>query len=729
MMSAEGKAARMRRAYTGEPKAAALHFYRQAGMRFGLVPDAVDTGQQSLEALLFQTLAHPGLFVEGSADPGSVWGLSGASPYPDRLTLWPAPGQAASLLARWLPIRTRAGDLGGIPGLRAAALSARPRDTLTLALAGQRAHVELRAEPHALQEAADLVRGAGLDVLWDADTASRTESEALSSILSELSVSQTVLWSRALRRLGLARDAFAAWRQRDPIEAELEGPHPTRIAARPSGPTVALRGVVAVLSSDGRGGRGCTTASYMLAAAAAVGGARVGIFAGDDPSNLPRLLGLGHAPFTGWRDASSQLGGDHHLQVAVLAESTTGAAEQLAAARAEFDVLVVDVGNAFQHPGLAAQADAVVVLAPDQVPWYDDEIIDERSPRVQIWSHLTSLNQQEWSSRRPGPELFVSLDEAFAQYVVWRADQEGITLPREGDADARPWDGEADRPGGSTADPENENEPEMDADQVGDDWDDELDLDGEDEEEDGWVEPYDPEASDDVEDFWAFGSVGGSAWTTLPPEDKAPHLGTWRTDFLQILAPEGERRHPEAWPDVMADWAERSRVRNLQRVPAGFLSRAEQAAAQEQMVAADTEKSLQRWDEELWQRESAAWLAANAELRDDVGHAEDDQIWTLHHPRPSVEVAAELRSLVRSAPLGRPIVYAVTQPREDLDRHLLEQVGIALQREQGIDALTVIPRHMALRSWVRTGRVEPPALAIGWTLAEATLDALEHRDS
>ncbi|MFM9458363.1 hypothetical protein [Streptomyces europaeiscabiei] len=721
MISGEGKTARLRTRYTGEPKAAALHFYRRVGLRFGLIPDAVDAGQQRLEALLLRSLATPHPAFEELAVPGSVWGLTGASPYPDRLALWPASGQAAGLLARWLPTRTPAGELGGIPGLRAAAPPARRRDTLTLALAGRRAHIELRIQPGAFEEAVDLARGAGLEVLWEADTASRVEKESLGSLLADLPVSRAVLWSRALRRLGLARDVFAPWRTRDPLQAELEGPNSARIAPRPVGPGALFRGVVAVVSGDGRGGRGCTTAGYMLCAAAAAGGARVGFLAGDDPSNLLRLLGLDGA-VTGWRDAGGQLGAGDHLKAALLETDADRAAQQLATAREEFDVVMVDAGSAFQYPRLAARADAVLVLVPDQVAWYDDEVVDERSPRVQIWSRLNSLSQQQWSSRRPGPELFVFLDEAFARYVEWRAEQEGLPLPQEdtGDDDPGLWDEEAASPGAGLPGAAGEDE-------IDDDGEAEEDDEGED--DDGWVEPYDPASPDDVDMFWAFEPVGGSAWAMLPPEEEFPYLGTWRREFLQMLTPEGERRHPDAWPDVLARWAERSRARNVERVPAGLLTAAETAAAEQEMIATHAEEALGRWSEELWRQESAAWLAAGSEQRSEVGDAEDDRLWTLRHPRPPQEVAEDLRHLVRHAPLGQRVVLAVNQPRQDLDRHLLEQVELALQQEQGIRALTVIPRDLALQAWVKTGRVDTPALTIGWALAEAVADALEGHTS
>ncbi|GAA3085893.1 hypothetical protein GCM10020000_85520 [Streptomyces olivoverticillatus] len=84
-----------------------------------------------------------------------------------------------------------------------------------------------------MREAARLAAEAGLEILWEADAASRAESEALAGLVADLDAPGAVVWSRALRRLGLARDVFGAWRSRDPLEAELEGPKPERIAPGP----------------------------------------------------------------------------------------------------------------------------------------------------------------------------------------------------------------------------------------------------------------------------------------------------------------------------------------------------------------------------------------------------------------------------------------------------------------------------------------------------------------
>ncbi|MFB6881421.1 hypothetical protein ACFCY8_11350 [Streptomyces noursei] len=710
MISGEGKTARLRTRYTGEPKAAALHAFRQTGLHFGLVPDALDAGQRQLEAHLLRTLArpHPG-FVQLSV-AGSVWGLSAASPAPDGLVIWPAPGQAAQLLARWLPTRTAGGEVGGVPGLRAAPLPARRRDTLSLALAGRRAHVELRAEPAVLRAAARLAAEAGCEVLWESDAASREESEALGELTAGLDTAEAAVWSRALRRLGVARDVFGAWRGRAPLEKDLEGPKPARIAPRPTGGGVALRGVVAVLSGDGRGGNGCTTAAYLLAAAAAAGGAQVGFLGPDDPSNLPALLGQGHAPFTGWRDASQQLPAGGHLKAALAPKDPAAAAEQLAAARADFDLVVVDAGNGFQLPHLAARADAVLALLPEQVSWYSSEVLDDRSARVQIWSHLNGQPRPAHQEE----DLPSFLDEAFEHYVQWRAEQEGLPLPDNDD--------EEDSPGGDL--PSFDLAYEEDQDDEDGAEDDQYD-DGD--EDDGWVEPYDPDFDDDVEMFWSR-SVSPHLYAAtrpvLPPEKDAPYLDSWRKDFLRILTPQGQRRHPGQWPQILAGWSERNRARNLERVPAGAPTAADRAAAEGELVDALTPQALERWDEQIWQRQSAAWRAADVDERHEVAHAEDDLLWTVHHPRPASEVAGELRMLTREVPYGRPVVLGMNRLRQDVDRHLLGEVRQALQ-DQGIAGLALIARSRALESWIGAQRLDTSMLAVGWSLAASVLDALE----
>ncbi|MEU5425927.1 hypothetical protein AB0H73_10000 [Streptomyces olivoreticuli] len=717
MISGDHKTARLRTRYTGEPKLAALDFFRQAGLYFGLVPDAVDAGQRRLEAVLLRTLAREHPALPELSEPGSVWGLAGVSPAPDSLVLWPAPGQAAGLLMRWLPTRTREGALGGVPGLRAAPLPSRRRDTLSLALAGRHAHVELRTEPAALREAARLAAEAGLEILWEVDAASRAESEAFAGIAAELDAAGAAVWSRALRRLGVAREVFGDWRSRDPLDAELEGPKPERIAPRATGPGVGLRGVVAVISGDGRGGQGCTTTAYLLAAAAAAGGARVGFLAGADPSNLLARLGMRGAAATKWHDVSGQMPAGGRLEVAVVPADQDEAADQLTAARQAFDVVIIDGGGAFQQSHLAAHADTVLALVPDRGRWYAHEVLDDRSTRVQIWSHLSD----EVRPRPAEPDLASFLDEAFERYVEWRARQEGIALPEADDEDDTA--GADDNPPAAFDDAEDRDD-DADGDGEGEDgWED-----GDDEDEgewwEGWVEPYDPQDPDpdDVEMFWsrkASAHVYEGMSPVLPPEEDAPYLDPWRTEFLEILAPEGERRHPGKWLPVAASWRERNRIRNLERVPAGALTATERAAEEQGQTTALASQAIERWGEQDWQRESTGWLAAGREERYEVCHAEDgdDLVWTVHHPRPAQDIAGELRALAQQVPLGRPVVLAVNQPRQDLDRHLLDEVTQALQ-DQGIAGLGVIPRSKALQDWTIED-LPTPVLATGWTLAAA----------
>ncbi|GAA3085880.1 hypothetical protein GCM10020000_85500 [Streptomyces olivoverticillatus] len=203
----------------------------------------------------------------------------------------------------------------------------------------------------------------------------------------------------------------------------------------------------------------------------------------------------------------------------------------------------------------------------------------------------------------------------------------------------------------------------------------------------------------------------------LPPEEDASYLDAWRTEFLEILAPEGERRHPAQWPLVAPIWRERNRARNIERVPAGALTNAERTAEEQEQTAALAPQAVEWWGELDWQRESTAWLAAGRDERYEVRHAEDDDdlVWTVNHPRPAQNIAGELRALARQVPMGRPVVLAVTQPRQDLDRHLLEEVAQALQ-DHGIASLAVIPRSKALQDW-SIEDLQTPVLATGWTLA------------
>lgn len=705
-------------------------------MQFGLVPDALDAGQRLLEAALLRTLAagHPGL-PELQA-PDSVWGLSGASPVPEGLALWPAAGCAGELLVRWLPTRTADGEPGGVPGLRARPVPARRRDTLSLAVAGERPHVELRCAPAELAAAARLAAGAGLEVLWEPDAASRTEAHGWRELAAALDEDEAELWSRGVRRLGAARSVFARWKVRPPRAGELLGGKPEKIAPRQSGRATALKGVVAVVSGDGRGGRGCTTAAYLLAAAAATGGARVAFVAGnDDPSNLPALLGLGRG--AGWRDAGRQLPTEGVLQVALRPADASSAAAQLTAARARCDLVVVDADAAGpRRPDALDGADVVVAIVPDRVPWYTKEAVDDRSARPQIWDHLSA--QQ---ARRPRQrDLPAFLDDAFERYALWRTQEELVSLP--GGDDRAGEDNGEDGPDGFDedflADDEDDSEDDFDdGDPDSVDWD--YDPAG------PWVEPYNPADPEDADRFWEgyrlpggeeyelpgeqeYGLPGkfvpGNAEPVLPAETDAAYLPGWRQDFLEILAPEGERRHGERWRRAASGWSARNRARNTARLAAGALTGPEQALAEQELVRELAADGIERWGAAVWDRESAAWAAAGPAEREQVAHCESDLLWVRRVPRPAPDVAAELRQMIWQVPAGRPAVMVVNRLQDEVGGHVLADVSLALREQHEVAGLEVIGRRRSLEVWAGAPRLKTQALAVGWSLAAVVAGAV-----
>jgi hypothetical protein len=662
MKSSEGQTARLRTRYTGEPVAAALTFFRHHGLHFGLVPDATDRRQRQLEAVLLRTLArpHPGL-PPLAARAGTAYGLTGVSPGVDRLLLWPAPDQLPQLLARLLPTRTAAGQVGGVPGLRAHPLPSRRSDTLTLARAGSLAHVEMRTHPTALDHARALATAAGLEPLWESDASSQQEQRAWTHALTDTESPEDELWSTALRRLGLAITSPPDWEHRPPAATELEGPNPKRIAARASGPRAqSVHGAVAVIAADGRGGNGCTTTAYVLATALAYSGARVAVLERDETNGLPMLLGRTPAPAGHWQDIGDHLPGSGSLQMATLPRDTSAAERLIAEARDAFDSVVIDAGGAFQQRHLAAQADTVLALLSSETQWYDTETIDHRPDKPRLWDWLEDRFQEHLAQQNlaEAQRLHNHLDLMFEVYVKDR---------QEGESDV------------------------YDA--------------ADDEDIDAWWLGYDDRLNHDRD-----------AETQLPEELQAPHLQRWRADYISFLSEEGARRHPDTWPEIVAAWAERNRNRNLDRLAPLEPSDDEVTATVARFRTAIEAEALATWGEELWSREWPLWVAADEEEEERVRAEYADLIEVLRHPRPAEQVAHDLLRHFQNLP-NRPVVAALNRVREDVDQHHLADITEVL-RGQGFTGLAVIPKRTTMQSWVGgSGPLHPQALAIGWHLA------------
>lgn len=706
MVANANKAAHLRVRYTGEPLGAAVQFVQAHGLQFGLIPDAFDPRQQHLEAAVLQALTRPdpALAAAPALDP-APWGLAGVSPGLDSLVLRPAPGQAAALLLRLLPGQTRSGTLTGLPGLRAQP-SPRRHDTLVLSYL-HRAHIEVRANPAALQDVRRAAQTADLRTLWDADGEAPEEEEARYDLVAALDRDQARVWSRALRRQAVARPTAHQWRNRPPRLEELHGPHPDRIAPRIARSN-AWRGAVAVVPADGKGGLGCSTAAYALAAAAATSGARVGLLADPRPSGIAAMLGL-EPDGDGqprWIDAGSQLARGAVLKAALLPVDPAAAAHVVDQARTEFDTVVIDPGTVGPSARIAAAADVVLTLAAAPV-WHTTEVLDARSPRVRLWEYLD--NEMENGGTTVSLQSF--LDITFERYVQWRTQTEDLARPGSDDDPTDTQDGWLHAVADDAED------------EMGGTWDDDLADD---------AEPYDPDDHDAAARFWALANrrwrrTDDDMWLALPTEQDEPRLARWRQEFLQILTPQGTLRHGTGWEAVQARWIERNRGRNRARIGAGLQLGREKEQGEAALVALLREDGHARWGSEQWQRESTAWLAADNTERQTVRRSE--AALRRFVQRPAESIAADLRHQVRllHVPAGHPVVWALTRLPRDPDRQLLAQVAAAL-RSRGPADLIVLPKHgLSMEEWLQAPVLPPQMLAFGQSLAATVIDVAEHR--
>ncbi|MCX4826604.1 hypothetical protein OG883_43990 [Streptomyces sp. NBC_01142] len=396
-MSRDSNTILLRQQYTGEPRQAAQAFYQARGLYFGLVPDATDPQQQLLEAVVMLSLARPRL--PEPAETASRFGLRGVSPDVDQLVLWPDPDHLPQLLARILPTRTSAG-IGGVAGLRVRPPAGRT-DTLLLARPGNRAHLTVRARRRDLAAAEQWAKDTGLEPLWTARTAQADEHEAWRYLVEGMPPEERAVWSRALRRIALQPTGSRDWAERLPTRQELDGPKPQRIEARPVGPAGGpARGVIAVTTSRGQAGLGCTTAALALAAALAHTGTRVAFLGtgAEDPNGLAYLLRDDLPPAGVFTDLADDLPGCGALRAMTLPPDAARARDLLSQASRTHDTVVLDAGAVFQMRHLVEHADAVIALAPYQPA---------------VWGHTEDTAQ-----------LLQFLDTRFAAYVEARTETE-----------------------------------------------------------------------------------------------------------------------------------------------------------------------------------------------------------------------------------------------------------------------------------------------------------------
>ncbi|MGW5284480.1 hypothetical protein ACWERI_34360 [Streptomyces collinus] len=638
------KTARLRMDYTGEPYSAAFRWYRSRGLVNGLVPDAESPQQQVLEACVLRSLARPapsGLPLLVS--PGTAFGLEGVSPDVDTLFLRPAGDLVVQVLARILPSAAAAGVVG-VPGLRA---QVSRRSGLTVGRIGERAVIEVQpsrtesvqAAQEDLQEAAELVTAAGLTPLWSNTGLAEGESEAWYRLRGESA--DAALWSTALRRIGLFVAESPDWTRRGPAPEEVAGPRPARIRPRPVSPGSRVTGVVAVTSGSGRGGLGCTTAAVALAGALARSGAAVGMLAGqDDPNGVLsfRPKPRGTAP-DGWCDLVAIDGGGTVRAAAV--PQSADANEMIARARTMFDIVIIDAGHGgFPHRQWTAFADVTVALVPhEEGHWTGAQLVDSRPDRIRFFAWLDDafnrFNRAGGRRMEPLEKLLAFLDEEFLFYVTGR----------EADGDAAVYD---------ASDPE-------DAEQ--------------------WWSSYaladqiDPDEEDADEDDGL----------SLPTEEEAPFLDEWRADFLSFLAEEGARRHAAMWAQAAAQWAGRSKDRNLKRLWPGQGEGTE--VAQEFAVAVEKD-AIREWGLHVWQSQFPVWEAAR-EAGDDLLQPWARLLETIALPRDPKEIATHLRGHLRGLP-GTPTVVALARAENRLGSDQLTAVRDVLM-DDGFAGLVVLP--------------------------------------
>ncbi|MFG2211968.1 hypothetical protein [Streptomyces sp. NPDC048638] len=389
-MSRDSNNILLRQQYTGEPRQAAHAFYQARGLYFGLVPDATDPHQQLLEAALLHTLARPR--QPELSLPATMLGLRGVSPDVDQLVLWPDPAHLPQLLARILPVRTSDG-IAGVPGLRVRPPAGRT-DTLLLARPHEHAHLSVRARRRDLAAAEQWATSAGLEPLWATSAPQRDESAAWDELVDSLPAGDRELWSRALRRIALRQKASADWTRRPPSAAELEGPKPERIVARPAGPAGGpARGVIAVTTSRGQAGLGCTTVALALAGALARTGTRVALLGSDleDPSGLGALLGDRRPPTGTFTALATGLPGRGALDAMTLPTDPARAGALITEAARSHDTVVLDAGMAVQLRHLVEHADTVLALV--------------------------AYEPETWGYTEDTARLLRFLDEEFAAYV------------------------------------------------------------------------------------------------------------------------------------------------------------------------------------------------------------------------------------------------------------------------------------------------------------------------
>ncbi len=659
--------ATLRTRYTGESYTQAHHWLRRNGLYRGLVPDADDPQQIRLEAAALLTLARP---TAGGLPPvdaaGTFFGLAGTSPGADELVLLPASGLHGSVLARLLPSLTADSTIVGIPGLRAFVDRAGPY--LWLGRLGEHAALDvLPSRRTSATVAREHVTAAtlaaeqnGLTPLWDLDHQHEREIAAWRALRAEIG-DDGPRWSRALRRAGLFLGGAPGWRSLAPTGEEVRGPKPDHLVPRSVAPEAAeqVRGVVAVASADGRGGRGCTTLVLALAGALARSGVRVVVLAGDDPVGVFAAFRVGPPQPGVW----APLPGGVLRQPIMLGSLTREIAErQVTAARAEFDVVLIDAGTDYQHRALASSADIAVLLAKYSVrDWGYVERVDHRPEEVRFFEWL-SQRADEYFHRAPTAHtdrrrLLNLLTEELQWY-------QASALPDSGEHQELVdllWSRD---PAAADAEPDGEG-----------------DL------------PYDPSDPEDVKDWWNetwSDSVTIDLDTPFPaqlPTPGDPRTRERQRALVEFLAPEGQMRHGAQWTAATTEWL----TRPLEEIVQELTSRADRTV--DGLLDEVQEPAVERWGPRLWHEKRGVWAAAR-EAGDDLVSGWADMIEHRHRDVPAEQTAQALTMAVWQRPETTGVL-ALMGRETQFPHHRLAAVRKALP--EGLADVLLWPEQTDLR--------------------------------
>ncbi|OEV13749.1 hypothetical protein [Streptomyces nanshensis] len=500
---------RLRSRITGENNNQARQWLREHGLTHGAVPDAEDPQQQVLEAALLIALARCTDPLAGLETPDTLFGIAKATPSAKFLTLWPAAGVEAEVLARLLPSRAPDGDIRGVPGLGWAAVGR----YLHLSVPGHAGRVLVGATARDagtrdIDAAHELVAEAGLE--WLADQATTPQEEAAwRNQIADLE-SAAPAWSRALRRPRLALAQRAEMARQAP-SMDLLADDEDALQPRPHGPA-AYRAPRVVHVRSHRGGNGSTVVSMQLACGLAGTGARVALVTDDA---VVRQEAPGAPLGEDWHTVDLP-SGSGQLQVASAGMLGDDMDQRAAEALQRGDLVILDLGR-WRTRGLPKADLTLAVGRHVHWDWTSTDVIDRRPVHVQTYDRLDELFTADRGRPPAAGELealLAALDSEFLAFALGRL---------------------------------------YDADH------------GEEAAEDG-ADFYDPQDAEDVEEWWArFNRPRLNPEDILPAEDAAP-LAQWRRELLEAIDAEGHRRYPGVWEEAREIWPEHNRRRNLQRL-------------------------------------------------------------------------------------------------------------------------------------------------------------------